>query len=332
MILASDIEGTDDMHKLKRWLVLGAIPLLTVVLTACKRTTTTTLKPPTGFFGIFYKWVGLPLQHLMDWIAPWFGKASGYGIAIILITLAVRLILLPAMLRQQKNMTISQEKMKVLKPQLDIIQAQMKKASSQEETLRLNQLMQDVYKKNGTSMLPSMGCLTLLIQLPIFSGLYQAVAYSPEISTSKFFGIALGQNSMVITIVATLIYLVQSWIMVQGVDASQRKAMQTTALMSPIMTFFFCMFYNAGLGLYFLAGGIMIVIQQVIVTYVMTPRIRKQIDEEIKGKPPVIVVDEHTFDQGVIAQAAPAAGPATAARPTTPHSGHGRNAGKQRHH
>lgn len=127
MILASDIEGTDDMHKLKRWLVLGAIPLLTVVLTACKRTTTTTLKPPTGFFGIFYKWVGLPLQHLMDWIAPWFGKASGYGIAIILITLAVRLILLPAMLRQQKNMTISQEKMKVLKPQLDIIQAQMKK-------------------------------------------------------------------------------------------------------------------------------------------------------------------------------------------------------------
>nr|WP_305068906.1 YidC/Oxa1 family membrane protein insertase [Lacticaseibacillus nasuensis] len=116
------------MHKLKRWLVLGAIPLLTVVLTACKRTTTTTLKPPTGFFGIFYKWVGLPLQHLMDWIAPWFGKASGYGIAIILITLAVRLILLPAMLRQQKNMTISQEKMKVLKPQLDIIQAQMKKS------------------------------------------------------------------------------------------------------------------------------------------------------------------------------------------------------------
>ncbi|MFD1439977.1 membrane protein insertase YidC [Lacticaseibacillus hegangensis] len=324
------------MHKSKRWLALSGVALITLFLAACSRQASTQLKPPTGFFGAFYNVIGKPLQQLMVWIAGFFGSstASGFGIAIIIITLAVRLILLPLMLNQQKNMTESQEKQRVLKPQLDIIQKQMKKPGiTQEETLRLNAMMQDVYKKNGTSMIPSMGCLTMLIQLPIFSGLYQAVAYSPEISSSKFFGIALGQSSMLITIAATLLYFAQSMIMLQAYPKSQRKQMQTSAMLNPIMTFFFCMFYNAGLGLYFLAGGIIVLIQQAIVTYVITPNIRKRMDAEIAENPPVIVVDEHTFDEP-----APEAETTTTVDELTgndqpaPTAKRNRNAGKQRHH
>lgn len=314
------------MQRIKKWATLGSVGLLGLLLSACKRVATTATKPPTGFFGTFYNWIGKPLQGLMEWIAGFFGSANGYGIAIIIITLVVRLVLLPLMLRQQRTMTISQEKMKVLKPQIDIIQAQSKKNPTQEEQLHLNQLMQEVYRKNGTSMIPSMGCLTMLIQLPIFSGLYQAVAYSPEISKSTFFGIPLGQSSLLITIIATALYFVQSWIMLQGVDKDQRKTMQTTALISPMITFIFCLFYNAGLGLYFLAGGIIIIIQQLLVTYVITPSIRKQIDREMKEKPPVIVVDEHTFDQPVAAAATPAAAKATQAKQQERRH---RNAGKQ---
>ncbi|WP_225047623.1 membrane protein insertase YidC [Lacticaseibacillus kribbianus] len=317
------------MRNLKKWALLGGMSAAAVFLTACQRTTTQ-LKPPTGFFGVFYNWIGKPLQNLMELIANHLGTASGYGIAIIIITVVVRLILLPLMLRQQKNMTQSQEKMKVLKPQIDLIQAEMKRPHDQAETLRLNQMMQDVYRKNGTSMIPSMGCLTLLIQLPIFSGLYQAVAYSPEISSSKFFGIALGQSSMVITIIATLLYVAQSYIMLQTYPPEQRKQMQTTAFLSPLMTFFFCMMYNAGLGLYFLAGGIIILVQQVIVTYVITPAIRTRMDAELAENPPVIVVDENTFAKPEPAPAATVETIDENGRPERP--AHGRNAGKQRHH
>ncbi|WP_407891346.1 membrane protein insertase YidC [Lacticaseibacillus sp. N501-2] len=317
------------MHRLKKWATLGGVTGLGLLLTACKQqATNATLKPPTGFFGMFYNLIGKPLQHLMEWIAQGLNNPNGFGIAILLITLVVRLVLLPAMLNQQRKMTASQEKQKILKPQLDIIQAQMKKPGiTQEETLRLNQMMQDVYKKNGTSMIPSMGCLTLLIQLPIFSGLYQAVAYSPEISKSTFFGIQLGHSSLIITFVATAFYLLQSWVMMQGVPPEQRKAMQTSALISPIMTFVFCLMYNAGLGLYFLAGGVIILIQQLIVTYIITPNIRKRLDEEMEKNPPVIVVDEHTFDTPV----EPAvSAPIDPAKPGITKKN--RNAGKQQHH
>lgn len=327
------------MHKTKRWLAVSGVALIPLFLAACKRQASTQMKPPTGFFGAFYNVIGKPLQGLMTWIAGFFGgtAGSGFGIAIILITLAVRLVLLPLMLRQQRNMTMSQEKQRVLKPQLDIIQKQMKKPGiTQEETLRLNAMMQEVYKKNGTSMIPSMGCLTMLIQLPIFSGLYQAVAYSPEISSAKFFGISLGESSLVITIVATLLYFLQSIIMLQAYPPEQRKQMQTSAMLNPIMTFFFCMFYNAGLGLYFLAGGIIVLIQQVIVTYVITPNIRKKMDAQIAENPPVIVVDEHTFDQPVAAasETTTATAPATEAKgeQAEPAAKRNRNAGKQRHH
>lgn len=327
------------MHKTKRWLAVSGVALIPLFLAACKRQASTQMKPPTGFFGAFYNVIGKPLQGLMTWIAGFFGDTagSGFGIAIILITLAVRLVLLPLMLRQQRNMTMSQEKQRVLKPQLDIIQKQMKKPGiTQEETLRLNAMMQEVYKKNGTSMIPSMGCLTMLIQLPIFSGLYQAVAYSPEISSAKFFGISLGESSLVITIVATLLYFLQSIIMLQAYPPEQRKQMQTSAMLNPIMTFFFCMFYNAGLGLYFLAGGTIVLIQQVIVTYVITPNIRKKMDAQIAENPPVIVVDEHTFDQPVAAasETTTATAPATEAKgeQAEPAAKRNRNAGKQRHH
>ncbi len=48
------------------------------------------------------------------------------------------------------------------------------------------------------------------------------------------------------------------------------------------MTFVFCMMYNAGLGLYFGAGGIILIIQQAIVTYIVTPNIRKRLDAEME--------------------------------------------------
>ena len=287
------------MHKSKKVFTLGIVGLLPLLLAACAPTTKqgVTLKPPTDpFFGTFYKVIGLPLQHLMEWIAGFVGTTSSYGIAIIVITILVRLIVLPLMLRQQRTMTAYQEKQKILQPQLKIVQEATKKAKTPEQQLAANNYMRKIYSANGTSMIPSMGCLPMLIQLPIFSGLYQAIAYSPEISRATFFGIQLGHSNFIVTILATLPYIVVSLIMLQGVPPEQRKAMQTTAFLNPIMTFIFCMMYNAGLGLYFGAGGIILIIQQAIVTYIVTPNIRKRLDEEMEENPPVIVVNEHTFD------------------------------------
>ena len=163
------------MHKSKKFVTLGLVSLLPLILAACAQTTKkgTTMKPPTDpFFGTFYKVIGLPLQHLMEWIASLVGTASSYGIAIIVITLLVRLIVLPLMLRQQRTMTAYQEKQKIIQPQLKIVQEATKRAKTPEQQMAMNGYMRKIYSANGTSMIPSMGCLPMLIQLPIFSGLY----------------------------------------------------------------------------------------------------------------------------------------------------------------
>lgn len=62
--------------------------------------------------------------------------------------------------------------MQYLKPQIDVAQANMKKATTQEEQMQAQKEMQEVYKENNVSMFGGIGCLPLLIQMPIFSALF----------------------------------------------------------------------------------------------------------------------------------------------------------------
>ena len=61
-----------------------------------------------------------------------------------------------------------------LKPQLDIIQAKMKEATTIEQQQKAQRDMQRIYSENGTSMFGSFGagCLPILIQMPIFAALF----------------------------------------------------------------------------------------------------------------------------------------------------------------
>ncbi|MDR4211034.1 insertase, partial [Bacillus thuringiensis] len=68
--------------------------------------------------------------------------------------------------------------------------------------------------------------------------IYQAVAYSKELAASSFFGISLGQRSIVLTIIATLLYVIQGYLSMVGIPEEQKKAMQMTLILSPAMTFF----------------------------------------------------------------------------------------------
>ncbi|MBU3851705.1 MAG: membrane protein insertase YidC [Candidatus Paralactobacillus gallistercoris] len=272
--------------------------VLVLALSACSRHTTThTMQPPTGFlYGTLYKYLAIPIQHFMQWIALMMGNHdNGFGWAIIIITVAVRVILLPLMLNQTKKMTIQQEKMQVLKPQIDILQKHLRNVNTPEEQMRVQQLMMEVYQKNHMSIMPSMGCLTMLIQLPVFSGLYMAIEYSAPISNSSFLHINLGQSNLILTILATLTYVIQGYLSLYGMPESQKQQMKMALLMSPAMTFFVCVISPAGLGLYFLAGGLISILQQIMATFWITPKIKRQVAKEMAEEPPVIVVDENTF-------------------------------------
>ncbi|KRM35805.1 oxaA1 protein [Agrilactobacillus composti DSM 18527 = JCM 14202] len=279
-------------------LVLTAVVLLTV-LSGCnvQNVYRTGQKPPTGMiYGTLYNVLALPMQHLINWTADLIGGPSGYGWGILIITFIVRLAILPLMLYQSNKSTTQQEKMQRVQPQLTLIQNAMRENKTPDAQTQLSQLQMKVYRENNLSLTGGIGCLPLIIQFPFMIAIYQAVMYSPEISSAHFLGISLGVSNIAVTIIATLLYVLQSWIMLQTVPEAQKKAMRMTALISPATTFVIAIIAPSGLGLYFLVGGIIFVIQQIIVSYVMTPRIRRNIDAELDKKPVVEVVTKDVIN------------------------------------
>ena len=67
--------------------------------------------------------------------------------------------------------------MQALKPQVEAAQQKLKAATTREEQMAAQAEMQQVYRENGLSMTGGIGCLPLLIQMPIFSALYFTARY-----------------------------------------------------------------------------------------------------------------------------------------------------------
>ena len=97
-------------------------------------------------------------------ISPIYNFVGNYGIAVILFTVIVKILLIPLGVKQQKTTV----KTKLVRPELEKIQAKYKndKEKLNEETMKL-------YQKYGIN--PMGGCLPLLVQLPILLGLYRVI-------------------------------------------------------------------------------------------------------------------------------------------------------------
>ena len=97
-------------------------------------------------------------------LAAFYALIPSFGIAIILLTIAVRMVLLPLSIKQTKSM----REMQVIQPEVKKIQQKYKN-----DRQKLNEETMKLYKEHGVN--PFGGCLPLLMQMPLFIGLYQVV-------------------------------------------------------------------------------------------------------------------------------------------------------------
>ncbi|WP_294762366.1 membrane protein insertase YidC [uncultured Lactobacillus sp.] len=287
------------MKKFRKYIGLIAICLaVMLIVTACAQSGGAN-KPPTGFiYGSIYKFIGKPMQNIMLYFSNIIGGANGAGWAIILMTLVVRMILLPLMLNQQKKSTTQQEKMSRLQPQMKLIQDTMKRKDlNQDQQMTLAGWQRELYSKNHLSLTGGMGCLPLIIQFPIMIGIYDAVMYSKSLASSSFFGISLSSRSISVTIFATIFAFAQGYLSLVGIPQEQKKQMQSMMLMNPIMTLFICLSVSGSVALYWAAGNFFSIIQQLLVTYIITPKVKKEVDEELKREPITEVVTKEKVNE-----------------------------------
>lgn len=305
------------MKKLNKYLLTGSLLSIMLFLSGCM--STDKQGNPEGFI---YEFLVVPVQELILFLADTFN--GSYGFAIIIITLIVRMIILPLNLSQSRKSLAQQERTAVIKPELDVIQAKQKAAQTNEEKAVAQQELMSLYKDNNMSMLGGIGCLPLLVQMPIFTAMFQAIRLSEPIATSTFMGIGLGERSIPLAISAGLIYLVQAYVSMIGLAPEQKKQMKTMMYMNPIMILMFTISSPAGLGLYWLVGGFFGVFQTLLTNFYYKPRIQAEIAEEMKNRPK---------KERVIKEAEPVQEPykelTTREVPTNSSNNMGRNAGKQ---
>jgi YidC/Oxa1 family membrane protein insertase len=230
-----------------------------------------------GLFGWINKQLFIPLFSFLSSFLP-------YGIAIILMTILVRLVLSPVLYKSY----LSQAKMKILKPEITELNAKYKDnpMKKQKETMAL-------YSKAGAS--PMSGCLPALVQLPVFYALFMFFPTAFELRQKSFlwaedlssydtiaelpFRIPIyGDHVSLFPILASIAIFFYMKMTTGQQAASQPtqegmpdmgKMMKYMIYFSPIMMLFFFNNYASGLSLYYFISnlitiGIMLVIKNYI--------------------------------------------------------------------
>jgi len=195
--------------------------------------------------------------------------APNYGVAIILLTVIVRLLVLPMSIKGQRSMM----RMQRLQPQVEKIREKFKGDKE-----RLNREMVDLYKRNHVN--PMGGCLPMVVQLPVFFGLYYALLNAIELRQAPFVGWIKDLSAPdclpikgmpaipfttlhgipVLVLLMTITALAQQWMAPKNPDPSQQKMM----MYMPVVFSLIFLQLPAGLSLYYFSSNLLGVAQQYV--------------------------------------------------------------------
>ena len=232
--------------------------LLLVTLTGCGAINEPIDENTTGFFNHF---VVYPFSFSIKFFAVLFD--GSYGWSLVLMTLLIRLGLLPLMMKQYKNQINMREKMKVIQPAMKELQAEFKDKKDRQSQQMMQQQMMQLYKKHNFNPITSMGCLPMIVQLPILMGFYWAIMRTPEIAEQTFLWFNLGERDLILPFLAALVYFVQFKVSQSGmpVQPGQENMMKVMGFLTPVMMGVFSFNLAAALPLYWTIGGMFLIFQ-----------------------------------------------------------------------
>src|SRR5690554_6241 len=185
-----------------------------------------------------------PLGWLLDQLVQLTGN---YGLAIILTTIIVRLLLFPLTISQNKSMVA----MRRIQPELNEIQK--KYANNKEEQQKKTM---ELYQKHKIN--PLGGCLPMLVQLPILWAFFAVLREIPA-DGATFLGLWVLSEAdpyYVFPVVAALTTFLQS--KMTATDPSQKSML----IVMPIMILFFSLSLPSGLVLYWITSNVFSIVQQ----------------------------------------------------------------------
>jgi YidC/Oxa1 family membrane protein insertase len=210
----------------------------------------------------WFAFISIPLLYALHFFHRF---TSSYGLDIILLTVIIKVVLAPL---THKSM-VSMKQMQKLQPQMERLKEKYK-----DDKEGLNKEIMELYRRNGVN--PFGGCLPMLLQFPVFIGLYNALRTPIELRHAPFLWIKdLSRPDWeslpvhmagwhfgipILTILMGASMFLQQWMTPTAGDPNQRRMMM---LMPVVFTFMFINF-PSGLTIYWLVNNLLSIAQQYI--------------------------------------------------------------------
>ena len=203
--------------------------------------------------GVF-KIVSQFLLNFLNWLHGFIGS---YGWSILVLTAIIKIVLWPL----QNKANYSMRRMSLLNPKIQELRDKYK-----DDPTRMNQEVMKLYKDYGIN--PVGGCLPMMIQIPIFFGLFKMLGQAVELRNSPFLWVKdLSQPDTVahiaglpINVIPLCMAATQIWLMAMTPktgDPTQRRVMMFT----PLIFLFICYNFAAALALYYTAQNLFSIVQ-----------------------------------------------------------------------
>ncbi|MEB1808246.1 MAG: YidC family membrane integrase SpoIIIJ [Bacillaceae bacterium] len=204
--------------------------------------------------GVWDRYLVYPLSWLIIYFADVFNDS--FGMAIIIVTILLRTLILPLMIKQTK----SAKAMQAIQPEMQKLREKYS-AKDQKTQQKLQQETMKMFQEKGVN--PLAGCLPLFIQMPILLAFYHAIMRTEEIGHQQFLWFYLDvPDPILLPLIAGITTFIQQKMMM----VTDNPQMKILLYMMPIMIFVFAMFFPAALTLYWVVGNLFMIIQTYFIT------------------------------------------------------------------
>jgi YidC/Oxa1 family membrane protein insertase len=214
------------------------------------------------------------LKRTYSWV-------GNFGVAILLVTLMIRIALFPLMHKSYASM----KKMQKLAPKMTAIREKYKKAKSDAaQRAKMNQELMALYSAEGYN--PMSGCLPIVLQLPILVAFYNVLSRSIELRHAPFAlwikDLSAMDHTYVLLILMTVSMYVQQAMTPSTADPTQKKIFMAM----PLLWGFFLKDMPSGLVLYWLFSNILTILQQVLINKIVKDD--EPVPARVSGRKPKI--------------------------------------------
>ncbi|MDH3627210.1 MAG: membrane protein insertase YidC [Acidobacteriota bacterium] len=197
-------------------------------------------------------------------------RVINWGVAILLATLTLRILLFPVNQYSMVRMKKTQIDMQRLQPKLKAIQAKFKKKKDAQSRQQMQQEQMELYKREGVNPMGGItGCLPLLAQFPILIGFYNMLTVAVELRGANF---ALWISDLsqkdafyIIPILMGISMFVQQKMAMSKVKDPQQQQQQKIMMVMPFVFTYICMQMPAGMVLYWFMNNLLGIGQQWLV-------------------------------------------------------------------